>query len=164
MRRLRPSLTRLKRSLQSNSELVKPKSRISSALVLILLSAQFCVSNVAPTSDQSNYLSARGRATDKNGNASQKQECSRKIPQPLDTLKPDFSGLSKNRKLRGVVGIALRIGTDGNVRKAWVIKSLEKDVDQRVLESTKSSKWLPAMKDCKPVESDVHLEVSVNLG
>ena len=141
---------------------MKPNSCVSSALVL-LLSAQFCVSNVAHTSDQNNDLAA-SRAADKNGNPSQKQECSRKIPQPLDTPKPDFSSLSKKRKLRGVVVIALRIGTDGSVRKAWVVKGLDKDVDEKVLETMKSSKWAPAIKNCKPVESDVNFEVSVNLG
>jgi outer membrane biosynthesis protein TonB len=159
-----PSLTRKERICrQSKLEFMKPNSYLFSALGLLLLSTQFCTANVAHTSDQSNDLSATGRATDKNGKAGQKQECSRKIPEPLNTLKPDFSGLSKKGKLRGVVTVALRIGRDGSVRKAWLVKGLEKEVDERVLESMNSSKWAPAMKNCKPIESDVNFEVSVNL-
>ena len=137
---------------------------MSSALALLLLSLQFCVPNVAHASDQGIHLLGTDRATDKNENGSQKQECGRKIPQPLGAPKPDFSGLPKKGKLRGVVVIALRIGTDGGVRKAWVVKGLEKDVDERVLDSMKSSKWAPAMKNCKPVESDLNFEVSLNIG
>ena len=48
-------------------------------------------------------------------------------------------------------------------RLGW-LKGLEKDVDERVLDSMKSSKWAPAMKNCKPVESDLNFEVSLNIG
>ncbi len=97
------------------------------------------------------------------GEHSASQDCNRAIPQPLNKLAPDFSRVSHKGPLHGTVTLGLRIGTDGSVKKAWIVSGIGREVGKRAIDAALASKWLPATKNCKSIEATLNLEVSLDL-
>ena len=75
------------------------------------------------------------------------------MPEMLVYATPDFSWEARNKKLSGTVWIKALIDTQGRVAKALVGKSSGHDeLDQSALKASYSNRFLPAIKDHKPID------------
>jgi len=77
-------------------------------------------------------------------------------PVPVFRPNPDYFGV------RGTVIMAVIVGSDGTIREARVVKSLDPRSDQAALESVKRWRFRPAMKDGHPVA--IFAQIEVNFG
>ena len=81
-------------------------------------------------------------------------------PSVLVKVDPEYSEEARKAKYSGTVVLRVDINTSGQVTHATVTRSLGMGLDEKAIEAVTRWKFMPAMKDGKPV--DAQSEVSVN--
>jgi TonB family protein len=83
------------------------------------------------------------------------------VSAPIPTYKPEppYTPEAKAAKLQGTVTLWIVIGADGAVTEAKVIRELGKGLDESAVQTVKTWKFKPAMKDGKPVPCGVSVEI-----
>lgn len=84
-------------------------------------------------------------------------------PVPIYKPEPPYTKAARDVKIQGVVVLSLIIGADGAVKDATIIESLDQGLDQNAVNTIKTWKFNPAMKDGKPVPCKVMVEVSFKI-
>jgi len=70
---------------------------------------------------------------------------------------------AKNAHLQGAVKLSIVVGANGMVQDVTVVQSLGKGLDEKAMEAVRHWKYLPAMKNRQPVETQVDVVVSFKL-
>jgi len=84
---------------------------------------------------------------------------------PMVVFSPDppYTQEAKDAKLQGIVVLQVMIAADGTVSDVSVTKGLDKGLDDSAVRTVKTWKFLPAMKDGKPVPYKSTVEVNFTL-
>ncbi len=87
------------------------------------------------------------------------------VSEPIPIYKPDppYSEDARKAKYQGTVVLFVVIDAAGNVSQCRVIKPLGLGLDEKALETVKTWKFKPAMKNGTPVPVQVTVEVSFRL-
>jgi TonB family protein len=83
-------------------------------------------------------------------------------PKPLLNVDAAFGDHVQARNFRGVVAIGFYVGTDGRVHHAHIVKSLDKDLDEQVLQVMPLWRFEPARKEGKTIPVTMNIEMSFN--
>jgi TonB family protein len=72
---------------------------------------------------------------------------------PMAIYKPDppYTKKARAAKLQGTVQLQVRVGVDGTVSDVKVVKPLGKGLDESAVQTVMTWKFLPALKDGKPI-------------
>jgi protein TonB len=84
-------------------------------------------------------------------------------PKALFTPDPEYSEEARKAKYQGTVILWLIVDQNGKPRDIKVARSLGMGLDQRAIEAVKQWKFEPAMKDGKPVNVQINVEVNFRL-
>ena len=84
-------------------------------------------------------------------------------PIPIDKPQPPYTQVARAAKLQGTVVLWSIIGPDGAVKDVSVVKPLDPGLDQNAVNTIKTWKFKPAVKDGKPVSCRVMVEVSFRM-
>jgi len=81
-------------------------------------------------------------------------------PLVLVKVDPEYSDEARKAKYSGTVVVRIDVNTSGQVTHATVTRSLGMGLDEKAIEAVTKWRFMPAMKDGKPV--DAQSEVSMN--
>jgi TonB family protein len=84
-------------------------------------------------------------------------------PQIISRPLPEFSEEARKKSYAGVVGLNIVVDEMGRVRDVKVVHSVDKELDERAIESIKHWRFKPAKKDGVPVPVAVYIEVDFHL-
>ncbi len=84
-------------------------------------------------------------------------------PRPIYQPEPEFSEEARKAKYQGVCTLALVVGTDGRPSNIRVQNSLGMGLDEKAIETVRTWKFEPAMKDGHPVRVEIAVEVDFHL-
>jgi TonB family protein len=84
-------------------------------------------------------------------------------PIPIYKPEPPYTDKARAAKLQGTGVYSAVIDDSGNVADVQVVRSLEKGLDESAMQTVRTWKFKPAMKDGKPVSVKGTLEVSFRL-
>ncbi len=76
---------------------------------------------------------------------------------------PSYTGEARNNQVTGTVVLRCIFAADGRVRNIYVIRGLPDGLTERAIEAARKIKFIPAMKDGKPVSMWMQLEYNFNL-
>ena len=123
-----------------------------------------------------NISAANTKTTGKNasGSSSLFQDCSGNIsgcispPHLIDSSVAKAplvqnTNESEKPKYSGTATVQLVVSTEGKPQDIKILKSLGTDLDEKTIESVSKWKFAPAMKDGKPVATQIIVEVDFNL-
>lgn len=72
-------------------------------------------------------------------------------PQPIKPLRPAYTEMARLSELEGLVVLHVLVDSEGHVREVKVLKSLGGGLDEEAVKSVKTSKWVPAIQNDRPV-------------
>ena len=84
-------------------------------------------------------------------------------PDPIYKPDPPYTKEAKAAKIEGTVVLQIIIGVDGAVTNVKVVKEFDKGLTENAVDTVKTWKFKPAMKDGKPVPCKVSVEVGFRL-
>jgi TonB family protein len=84
-------------------------------------------------------------------------------PRAIYEPEPEFSEEARKAKYQGVCTLGLIVGTDGRPTNIRVLNSLGMGLDEKAIETVKTWKFEPAMKDGHPVRVEIAVEVDFHL-
>jgi TonB family protein len=84
-------------------------------------------------------------------------------PSAIFTPEPDYPPSASLAKKEGYVSIGLVVGTDGVPHDVRVVSSTDKDFDAKAIEAVQRSRFKPALKDGKPVEWPMEVQIAFHL-
>ncbi len=84
-------------------------------------------------------------------------------PRPYDTREPPYTTEARLAKVHGTVVLSIVVGADGLVSDVRVTRPLDKGLDEQAVETVKTWKFHPALRNGKPVAVRVIVEVSFRL-
>jgi TonB family protein len=84
-------------------------------------------------------------------------------PRAIYQPEPEFSEEARKAKYQGVCTLGLIVGTDGRPTNIRVLNSLGMGLDEKAMETVKTWKFEPAMKDGHPVRVEIAVEVDFHL-
>ena len=84
-------------------------------------------------------------------------------PRTIYAPEPEFSEEARKAKYQGVCTLGLVVGADGRPRNIRVLNSLGMGLDEKAIETVKTWKFEPAMKDGHPVNVEIAIEVDFHL-
>jgi|GEM_PF-4422647 len=84
-------------------------------------------------------------------------------PKPIFAPEPDYTPDARKLKTQGLVVVGAVVETDGTIKTAFIMRSLNPGLDQKALEAVSKWKFAPAMKNKQPVRCRINIEVSFNL-
>ena len=73
------------------------------------------------------------------------------FPKALYVRNPEYSEAAKKTKFQGDVLLGVVVGTDGNPRSIWIVRTLGRGLDEKAIEALHQWRFKPATKDGKPV-------------
>ncbi len=84
-------------------------------------------------------------------------------PRPVFAPEPEFSEEARKAKYQGTCTLGLIVGVDGRPTNIRVLSSLGMGLDEKAIETVKTWKFEPAMKDGHPVRVEIAVEVDFHL-
>jgi protein TonB len=84
-------------------------------------------------------------------------------PRPLYTPEPEYSEEARKVKYQGTCVLWLIIDSDGKPREVRAARALGFGLDEQAIEAVKRWKFVPAMKDGRPVAVQMNVEVNFRL-
>lgn len=86
-----------------------------------------------------------------------------KPPHAVDTPDPTYSETARQAKMNGTVVLAVAINAAGTVDAVKVVQSAEPGLDANAMDAVKRWRFIPAMKDGKPVPVQLSVETNFRL-
>ncbi len=77
--------------------------------------------------------------------------------------RPEYSADAREQKIQGEVSVEVTVKTDGKAYDIKVTKSLYPSLDKNAVDAVKNWKFKPAVKDGKPIELRVPIQVQFQL-
>ncbi len=84
-------------------------------------------------------------------------------PVPIYKPEPKYTKEAKDAKVQGTVILKITIDAQGNVTDVKVTRSLEKSLDESAVQTVRTWKFKPALKDGKPVACKSTVEITFKL-
>lgn len=84
-------------------------------------------------------------------------------PVVLYQVEPEFSEEARKAKFSGDVMVYLWIGTDGKPSHVRVVRGVGMGLDEKAVEAVRQYRFQPAMKDGKPVQVDLYVNVNFQI-
>jgi periplasmic protein TonB len=84
-------------------------------------------------------------------------------PRPIYSPDPEFSEEARKAKYQGVCTLMIVVDTDGKPINLRVVNSLGMGLDEKALETVKTWRFEPGMKDGHPVKVEMAVEVDFHL-
>jgi len=84
-------------------------------------------------------------------------------PRVIYQPEPEYSEEARKAKYQGTCVLWLVVGADGRPRDVKVTRSLGLGLDEKAIETVRTWKFEPAMKDGKPVAVQISVEVDFRL-
>jgi periplasmic protein TonB len=84
-------------------------------------------------------------------------------PRPIYSPDPEFSEEARKAKYQGVCTLMIVVDTDGRPINLRVVNSLGMGLDEKALETVKTWRFEPGMKDGHPVKVEMAVEVDFHL-
>ena len=84
-------------------------------------------------------------------------------PKAIYSPDPEYSEEARKAKYQGTCVLWLVVGPDGRPRDIRVSRTLGLGLDEKAIEAVKTWRFVPAMKDNKPVAVQINVEVSFRL-
>ena len=84
-------------------------------------------------------------------------------PRALYDPDPDYSEEARKVKLQGRVVLSLIVDATGRPRTVKVARSLGMGLDEKAIEAVETWRFVPGMKDGRPVATRVEVEVNFRL-
>ena len=84
-------------------------------------------------------------------------------PAVLSRVEPTYSFEARKAKLEGVVVLSAIVRKDGSIKIRKVIRSLGLGLDENAIRALKAWRFRPAMKEGKPVDVALNIEVNFRL-
>ena len=86
------------------------------------------------------------------------------IPQLLSPhAEPQFSDKARRKRIEGTVVLSLVVTADGMPTDITVVRPIGSGLDEEAVKTVKQWRFRPAMKDGKPVEAKINVEVDFHL-
>jgi TonB family protein len=86
-----------------------------------------------------------------------------KPPKLIHSVDPDYSKEARKAKFSGVVEVYLVVDEDGNPTHVRVVRGVGMGLDEAAVKAVSQYKFLPAMKDGKPVKVEVYIDVNFQI-
>jgi TonB family protein len=85
-------------------------------------------------------------------------------PRPTHTPEPEYANIARYERFQGVNVVSIIVGSDGRVRKAWLVRPLGLGLDESAIATVRTWRFQPAFSgDKEPVAVEMNVEVSFNL-
>jgi protein TonB len=84
-------------------------------------------------------------------------------PIVLYQVEPEFSEEARKAKFSGNVEVYLWVDTDGKPSHIRVVRGVGMGLDEKAVEAVRQYRFRPAMKDGKPVQVDLYVEVNFQI-
>ena len=84
-------------------------------------------------------------------------------PQAISTQDPDYTEEARRAKTQGTCVLGLIVDTEGHPREIRIVRGLGSGLDAKAIEAVRQWRFAPAMKDGKPVNVQISVEVSFRL-
>ncbi len=84
-------------------------------------------------------------------------------PQAIATPDPEYTEEARNAKTQGMCVLALIVDEQGHPRDIRVVRGLGFGLDQKAVEAVKQWRFQPALKDGRPVNVQIRVEVGFRL-
>lgn len=84
-------------------------------------------------------------------------------PRALSAPDPQYTEEARRDRFRGEVLLCVVVGADGKPRDVWVARPLGHGLDTSAVETIKTWKFSPALKNGEPVAAVVAIETSFNI-
>lgn len=84
-------------------------------------------------------------------------------PRAIYSPEPEFSEEARKAKYQGVCTLGVVVGADGRPREIHVLSSLGMGLDEKAIETVKTWRFEPGMKDGHPVNVQIAVEVDFHL-
>jgi len=76
---------------------------------------------------------------------------------------PEYTDEARNSRIEGAVLLQVEVDEKGIPTEAKVIRSLDKGLDRKAIESTLKWRFKPALKDGKPVPSTAKVQINFRM-
>jgi protein TonB len=84
-------------------------------------------------------------------------------PVVLYQVEPEFSEEARKAKFSGNVEVYLWVDTDGRPSHIKVVRGVGMGLDQKAMDAVRQYRFRPAMKDGKPVQVDLYVDVNFQI-
>jgi TonB family protein len=84
-------------------------------------------------------------------------------PHAVHTPDPDYSEAAKQSHYQGTVVLWMVVGSDGAVCDIRIVRALGLGLDEQAVKAVQTWKFRPALKDGKPVDVQINVEVNFRL-
>ncbi len=84
-------------------------------------------------------------------------------PVAIYSPRPPYTDAASNAKIHGTVVLAIVVGPLGQVREARVVRSLDRGLDRQAVETVRTWKFRPALRNGTPVAVRVRLNVNFEM-
>ncbi|MGO9168055.1 MAG: energy transducer TonB [Candidatus Sulfotelmatobacter sp.] len=84
-------------------------------------------------------------------------------PRPIYSPEPEFSEEARKAKYQGVCTLMIVVDTDGRPTNLRVVNSLGMGLDEKALETVRTWRFEPGLKDGHPVKVEIAVEVDFHL-
>jgi protein TonB len=84
-------------------------------------------------------------------------------PRPIFSPDPEFSEEARKAKYQGTCTLMIVVGTDGRPTNIRVVNSLGMGLDEKAIETVKTWRFEPGLKDGHPVNVEMAVEVDFHL-
>ncbi len=84
-------------------------------------------------------------------------------PHPVSTPDPEYTEEARNAKKQGTCTLWLIVDTTGHPRDIRVVRGLGFGLDTKAMEAVKQWRFDPALKEGKPVNVQISVEVDFRL-
>ena len=84
-------------------------------------------------------------------------------PRLLSKVEPEYSDEARDKNVEGTVGLAIEVWEDGRANNIRVVRSVGFGLDEKAIESVKKWRFIPGLKDGKPVKVAAQIHVSFKL-
>lgn len=85
------------------------------------------------------------------------------LPQAIYAPDPGYTDKARKAGVQGEVLLAVTVGTDGRTHDAKVLHSLGYGLDEKAVEAVRSWRWKPGLRDGKPIDAEIRVEVQFRL-
>ncbi len=84
-------------------------------------------------------------------------------PTVISRIEPSYTQEAKDAKIQGTVAVGLEVNAEGKAQNLYIIRSLDKGLDESAIAAIQQWVFKPGEKDGKPVTVTATIEVNFRL-